>query len=349
MSTQQEAKEYLPFNLYDFFGYIIPGIYFSSILSIYFYTFYHQEFLSFLEKLSRAYHLLPFVSSFVFTIAYIVMVYVLGHFVATVSHIVIDKILVSGTTGYPVLKLLKITQNKEHRYLYQMTYKILFILFMVMLFIPLIPNPKEKFNWIFFTFCGFLFIRILSVIMQLLFPSFFKWIINSKIYSSNIKWWSEHINVPFKVIHMMLQTNHEFDEGFINKTKEKFKKDFELDAEASGSNNYWLPFFRLSSLNSYHAHLINNWLLLYGFSRNMSAASYLFSSMLVIIWAYNGYAFPNSELLGVDSSFFFKVSLGISTVLGLFFLMRYWVIYYSYFTKSILRSYYVTSFKDTEV
>jgi len=110
MASSKEFSPFVPFDLYDFFGYLFPGILFSTNALIFlnevdkdFFNKYLKDI--FIHSDSIA---LTFIASTSLILAGIVILYTLGHFIATLSHVIIDRVLIDGIEGYPINFLLDI-------------------------------------------------------------------------------------------------------------------------------------------------------------------------------------------------------------------------------------------------
>lgn len=99
MSLNKEARSWVPFNMYDFFGYIFPGVLFVSIvlLTLFESNDFSALIKSLFDKLNGSKTVIVVFAIF---IAFVV-VYLVGHIVATISHILIDRIIVGIIFKYP--------------------------------------------------------------------------------------------------------------------------------------------------------------------------------------------------------------------------------------------------------
>jgi hypothetical protein len=103
-----------PFNLYDFFGYIFPGALFLTVIIyeewqvIFKSVFVDKTMWAFLRaaKKSIAY------GGILLTVL-LIMVYTVGHIIAMLSHIILDRFFVSGIMKYPITQALTGTLKKN--------------------------------------------------------------------------------------------------------------------------------------------------------------------------------------------------------------------------------------------
>lgn len=105
-----------------------------------------------------------------------------------------------------------------------------------------------------------------------------------------------------------------------------------LDVNTNSSDIFWLASIDLQKNKKIDSRLMN-WLNLYGCLRNYSCAFFLLAFIIVcshwykILWLHQVTDLRGSRIL--------LASLIISGVLFL----RYWIIYYSYYSKYIIRAY----------
>ena len=137
----RKANLNIPFDFYDFFGYIFPGIAFIIYLTIFCSYGFPSISLSGLFEMFTIKQQ-PVISGIVVAIIGIVSIYVVGHTIATISSISADRVLVNGIAGYPVINLLEL--NKEQREYSEATYKYLFTLANLLLLVPLLFRESLK-------------------------------------------------------------------------------------------------------------------------------------------------------------------------------------------------------------
>jgi hypothetical protein len=336
----KEFKDYIPFSLYDFFGYIFPGIFLflSLVLMLYEIDSPIRENLA--NWISSTFNDQQFLFVFFTIVFFFVIVYAAGHVIATLSHLFIDRVLISGTTGYPILFLFDIPNDNAEKYFFVITYKLLFISVELILITFGFLTIFSSYNVLYYLLYAIISLgfflglyRIFSAICYHYHQALYE---KLKYLASPLSGWLEKmLNPIFELLHKLTQTNKKFPKQFIQNYKNNFEKDFGLKADESNTENYWLPFFKTTTHSPYHAYLINNWLLLYGFSRNMAAACFLICSIMFV-------SFPSSfSFLSVNSKHAFQAQFWITLGLGNIFLLRYYVLYFVYFTKSIVRAYYV--------
>jgi len=322
---EQKSNFQIPFDFYDFFGYLFPG----TIMSIYLLIFFSYAFPTMnLSNLLTIFSIdkEPIVSGLLKTFAIIVLIYVIGHFIATISSIIIDKILISGISGYPILFLLDL--KKESRPFIAATYKYLFLfmnLTIVCSFFAI--NP-----WIFVVLIFLILVLIgIRIIIEISRQSNWKMLESVKrqnwirYYIAPMKW----IDIVAKSANAAVGGDRKFPAQFIEKYKEIFNKKYQLDCKNLGSENYWLSYFITVRNDPSSLALFRTWLHLYGFARNLSAASFIMSFLITaIIIIYQPLYLKPARL-----------QLSITYLIAWVFLARYWILYRSYYTKSIIRAF----------
>ena len=115
-----EGKRNLPLDLYDFFGYLAPALSFFIVLFLFEYLLmkinvsdglYIFKFVNLIFKINSNY---IFLLSLV--IIFVVILYVFGHLIATISCLFIDRIFINKAYGYPYKSLLFNYNNDGSNY-----------------------------------------------------------------------------------------------------------------------------------------------------------------------------------------------------------------------------------------
>ncbi|MBP9119673.1 MAG: hypothetical protein KBF59_02290 [Ignavibacterium sp.] len=330
-----KLKDYVPFTLYDFFGYLFPGVFFSSGILWFMRKMDLKVIDSSYKHIVEINATMPFVTGFIMVILIVAIFYIVGHFIATFSHIILDRLIVSGILYYPIHRLLNSKNNIDYKP--GIIYRLIIIVLIIISWLPIIniDLAKSYIDIFGYIICGLLVIKTIN---------FF--IYNSnKLKSSKLltlykrckNCLNNFLSVSFDkfilLLESVIQTNRLLDEGIRSEFNKKFQSKHPTVQNLS-SEQYWLPFYEIVSKNPTHATLITNWLHIYSFSRNISAASFLLSGFLIVILNYN------LEFDGI------KYYISILNIVAIIFYMRYWMIYYTYYTKGIIRS-YVTCDNDS--
>lgn len=365
MSNQQAderlsgTQSRVPFNLYDVFGYIIPGAYLALMLILV--SFKSQGRLAGLIADSAALLFTPgSVLSSVFGFSIIlVLCYMVGHMVATVSHVVFDRFVVGDVLTYPTEKVLRygIAKNYSNPYI-RSTYLYVYCMTIILLAFPAfsflwdwrfvrmdadtcarIIDPLCVPKWYSYATEAVVLVIVVRVVAQFLSnlfgPHGLSLVQRLKVVQWGIwiyKFIPQYIFLPaIGIYESLIGTNRYFHADLIRQYETKFKKDFGLDPKTAKSENYWLPLIKIAQEGKAMNPSLTNWLQLYGFNRNMAAAGLLAS--FYCIWKLHIEGVPQIEFIAGVYTF---------NVIVLFaFMTRYWMLYVTYYTKSIIRAYLV--------
>ena len=353
MSENVSNSLKVPFDLYDFFGYLFPGSFFSiGILFIYLANKEEVfDIFTITTKYSPLFENMNIIAGVILVFLLIICFYLLGHIVASFGSLIVEKILLKGIFGYPYTYYLG-QRHKTERKFSESLYKIVFFLINLTLILGIL-SISHKFYTSFFYYLLKILIIIISV--RILSVSFnyllldrenhqFKIQFLNKILIPIIKiaiiivYWISYILVIWWSQAMFRSTNvlGKFDDKFIEKFKEKFESDFEMDFDSTGSNTFWLPYaFVLKNCNS-TGPIIRNFLHMFSFARNITSACILLISiqLLVSSMASPSFVHPNNSLI-----YYVMIS---SYIIGIIMMFRYFYIFSSYYTKFLFRAYILT-------
>jgi hypothetical protein len=333
MATPKDFSPFVPFDLYDFFGYLFPGAIFSVSILL-FYDILHPAFYSSWFSYPLNQFDIPFIVGLGLAVAGIVMLYALGHVIATVSHIIIDRVLVDGIEGYPINFLLDIPQPS--RPYSQATFKYLFASFNILLLAPVLPINYSQMRILVIALLGLIGALILQRIIIMIIRSQ----PNGHAFTRAVgtKWYFRILLLPSSALidptisffRKLLGMDRSFSPSFLKLYYELFAKRFGgLQAREEGSDNYWLSAFAAISNDEIHDRTLHMWLHLYGFARNASAALYLSSFLIICHLLFNEGAYTGLV----------PMQLGIQWVLAAAFGIRYWILYSHYYTKGVIRAF----------
>lgn len=335
MASLKDASPLVPFDLYDFFGYIFPGIFFWISLALWGYSCSQAQ--PIYNKLWCILNSASVLVGIFAIISFLVLVYITGHFIATLSHLM-DRVLVAGISGYPVYYILDL--KRERREYSDATVKYIFILINIFLITPVLINRNEMIliNIIIVQLVGVLIlIRMLLACIKM-FPykneeinKYFDSVGTRAILRFIIRP-AKIIDLFFVLIKRVFQIDKNLPVEFIKQYEKVFQESFKMDYRKVGSENYWLPYFLISRESPDITNVIRTWLHLYGFARNISAAAYL-TSLLIASWLLIN---PHS-----DQELPVKVQLLIMNVVAIVFVVRFYILYSTYYTKNIIRSFVV--------
>jgi hypothetical protein len=323
----RDVSPFVPFDLYDFFGYLFPGILFSVSTAIFFIQF-EPGLVSILLPTECS-----FLTGFVFIVSAIVILYTLGHFIATFSHIIIDRVLIDGIEGYPINFLLDIPRTR--RPYSENTFKYLFASFNLLLFIPIFNIDYSSIK---VALLSLVIIIIILIILRIIIML----IRLSKDGKTRSKEWGALfifklflypayvIDIGIEFFRRLLGLDRPFPKEFIVLYKKLFIKRFpSLHPNEVGSENYWLSSFHANSESEVHKRVLYTWLHLYGFARNSCAALYL-SSSLIVYFIYTNPIYYTSAV---------RTQLFILWIMAAILGLRYWILYSHYYSKGVFRAF----------
>ncbi|MBO4829705.1 MAG: hypothetical protein J5534_09810 [Fibrobacter sp.] len=350
-------KEFsIPFNTYDFFGYLLPGTLFSLGLA----GIFHSDALKVYKKFEGMSSFLAVIS----TLIVCACLYFLGQIIGCIGHIIYDRIIVRNILGYPFYKILGM--NSGLKYSYKNFSFFFVLLFFAVIIFPVfyyasdvIPGNKIKMIESYYMDCiVFRFILALFVFVSLkkIFV-FFKEKMDQfdlkKIL--NINDGDGFLCVIFNVVESLFfiipanllcrmfvyvfrkitATDYDINDCLKKRFLEKLEDRTELkkeDFEKYGSDIYWVTYIDLMKVkNPCHQGKISNWLDMYGCLRNYSCVFLL----LAVIESFRlWFNVTNGKVNALD----FFILLG-SLILSFLLFLRYWIMYYSYYSKYIIRAY----------
>jgi hypothetical protein len=134
------------------------------------------------------------------------------------------------------------------------------------------------------------------------------------------------------LVDWMAQTNGKPSDEMIGFLKKEMGQRYKVNFEKNeSSDSYWLSYFETAFSSPRMISPLLNWLQLYGFMRNSAMAFYLLG-MYYVQRTISSNLFDYHDLLMLSVCFFF----------GFILLVRYWALYKGYYSKNLVRLYYVT-------
>jgi hypothetical protein len=122
---------------------------------------------------------------------------------------------------------------------------------------------------------------------------------------------------------------------------ESFNRHFQLNAATAGTTNFWLAYMHMMEKSPTLGAIATNWLRLYAFARNLSAAFYLFF-IYAFLWLWIHSA-AITDWGAYRTGVLLAFPLG-GLALALIMLTRFYYLYASYYTRFVFRSFvYLTS------
>ncbi|HWP81845.1 MAG TPA: hypothetical protein VNN76_04225 [Bacteroidota bacterium] len=333
-------ENYFPFDLYDFFGYLFPGL-MVIVYLVFFDVFLSHESGQHVDAIVIFVENLPWFLGLFLTIAFVLTVYVFGHLIGAIGSIVLDRIFMEGIYGYPVVWLLSL-RRESHEYA-EATHRYIFVASQGIILSCIFFSDYRTFRISFLIFTAVIIAFILFRIFIRAFKSahlgplvsrvagnkFVRWFLLSP---SNVIIWIED-NLVKPVLGMEKPLPHQFRNVFFK----LFQKVYGMDPKNKlSSENYWLSYHYATARNPASINLLKTWLHLYAFARNISVATYLCLFGFVI------YRFYRQLSLSWEVQLLLIVMLFVSWV----FLIRYWVLHQNYHTKNVLRAFVTAATMD---
>lgn len=321
-----------PFDLYDVFGYIIPGLVFL-LLNYLVIDVFIEEFPLKSEFLYRLHDIgyrelieikesVPWWLELTLLISTICMIYISGHIIASISSLIIDKYLVKKIAGYPSQRLFNLThRNNFGKGFYKLLF---FIINLYLIRLMFFANPDKLELQILFLFS-------ISLI------GFKIFLTNFKTKNGNFHRLREQsgsiMGAPFNaLVHFIVRSlglNEAFSSEFIEEYKKKFERVFKLSFETAGTNVYWLSYCYVLEKNEHMRDVIRHFIRLYGFTRNLGTALFLVFILTLII-----------KLNGTIHHYRLNMIAIISIASLVILTIRYYYLYYNYYSKFIFRAFY---------
>jgi len=344
MEMERDERAF-KFDAYDTLGYLVPGL--TMMVGIYLHCkFFGIEVLA--EKLKG---ILPILSETDFKWVYSLIVitiilyigYIVGHLIATLSAIIMDKLVVERIFGYPFERLFKDylepDRIEKHK---RKFYRIVLTVFLA----ELIWIAAEGFYNLVSLYLA------IAIGIFLGFKLGYGWLNQNDprdhydlrdknhwqrrfakwCWKYLIKWWFLSISYLFfdswaYLFLSLLRMRKPFREEFRKKFLVEFEDVFGLEAQDVGTDVYWLTYSYLRQHKPGCAKLLHKWLSLYGFTRNLAISFFLLFIYGIIINTIRHYGGPYLA---------WCVVTGVTAVI---FGLRYYYLYYNYYSKFVFRAF----------
>jgi len=354
----------IPFTSYDVFGYVIPGT--ILLVAIYLFevwarheigTSCHTPIYTILKQARTIVFSQDWVLSIFLIFIFLIIAYAIGHLIATLSSLVLDRILIYKGYGYPYKFLLNIKSKKNLQHPIRKPYYrgmffwlnfyiiLRYVNFSFLSNVTIIHDIADGLGW-FLLSC--LFAKIIGShirahpkgrIYRFFYPGKGRHIRNA------YKWFNVRIFAAIydgitNTLSSYIDSRKAFDEKFIEKYRECFIKNFGLDPNESSTNNYWLSYCYVVDNSQTFNSMLANWLHLYAFSRNLSTALYIAFIYGFISLRFQINSLSNSNLVLILLPILFFLA-------SLLMLTRYYYLYVLYYSKFLFRSFvYLNSKKE---
>jgi hypothetical protein len=334
-----EKQSIISITPYDIFGHLIPAITFVAGILVLFPVTKILDFLlliNFIKTESNKTAIIQFdmhISVILLLLAIgLPVLYSIGHLIASISSLIFDRNLICRCIGYPYERLLGFDRNFRYRKINNDRAIAKTIGFVIIgIYIKLIfnkfyfiNNPNQFGIYILIVIGIFVFI---FMILDNIFPGFLHQHPHQQRIQNFYRLPAIIFDKIFYILFSIFKLRSRLEPTVIIRVKEFFEQDFGKPIERSGTGAFWLPYLKLIKNESQISNLLKNHVHSYGFARNLSTC-FLFLSILPF-FIKNG---------AISQNFSRNYSLTCSLLMLAFFL-RYYYIYYGYFSKLVYRSY----------
>lgn len=352
----EKIQEKSPFSAYDFFGCLLPGL--ILIISLWVLLVIEglweptkwpvplQEMRAIINDLSRQ----GSVSKAVLLVFGIAGVYVLGHVVATLSHLVLDRFFMQRVIGYPTQAYLRL---KNDGYFQSCGYVVAYT-FIMLSIISSIASAFSTIHAIWFRCisAGLMFVSGIAIITVICLALMKKIVISNRGRNSDftggalarqwrstrlVRLWLNVYRFTFGSLVSFLRSLLSLDKAFCPDLQSgiirQIEKDFGISKPSFHSDAFWLVYYRTAQLSPSVDAQIRNWVNILGYSRNFAFAAII--PPLALALKQIGTGQPATP---VEAGFSFAFFL-----LFVIFTIRYIMIYTSHYTKNTLRAYFALS------
>lgn len=345
----------LPFNSYDFFGYILPGTLFSFGM-LYLFKDEVIEIVSNHDFMQQIMGMSTFLAIMVL-LGMLALLYFIGQVIGCVSHLLYDRLLVRNVIGYPFQYILDLKPRPDDSV--RVTYLFLILFAWQIVIVPLAYETFCRLGWLTNKGGWVMCVIWLSIFFIVFFISF---ILRCILVISRMRRMDDrdhYVKLPEEgsiendeamvklcektrriawyilfPVRKLTSTDTKVSPIIREQFISRFKKSTTLNLNEQkeyNSDAYWLTYISLIKFDAKHDVKISNWLNLYGCLRNYSCVFLILTFAISFRQWIHVY---DSEILIPDTRF----SL-ISLALCLILFVRYWIIYFGYYTKYIIRAY----------
>lgn len=361
-----KEKVKIPISAYDIFGYFIPGA--IALLAAYFFEFltnlqltkpidlYLPLLTAFNVSGEAVFDVNQWVLSVMFFIAILIIIYIIGHIVSSLSSFCIDRVLIFKGYQYPYQILLGLKNDTKD--LSRSFYRGLFFwvnvwLLLVYLFVILYNQEwlEQTINWLSLYIVGVILLKVMISNPPIIPSRWMQWIESKSPISLLAKkvdglprfFIGKLFAGPYDFITTYLSnfigSRKPFEQEFIESYKKLFLLKFGLEVEKAVTNNYWFCAGYIAEKSPALNAIVVNFLHMYSYARNVSTAFYLAFLYCFVSLFLQGQLFQslnhNLALFTLPLVFFF---------LSLVMLTRFYYLYFCYYSKFIFRAFYVLAY-----
>ncbi len=350
----------LPFDLYDFFGYLCPGalLVVTALVLLQSFVDYGEVLASFSCPVQQqCWHNQWWAGLLILFLSF-VLLYVAGHVVAALSATLIDRVFMKEIVGYPYARLLNLLSGSEHRSFTRPLDVYLLLSAHAacaagIALVPLSPSGNCPASWtssvliaiLHSAFIASLYAFGVLVLLRLT-TKFLRGVFDAL--RSQRAWLDKATTRVLKVWAAPAQPLARGAEAFLemfgvqpfgleiaDKFRAKFHEQFGLESGTAMTENFWQPYISVTRNDPSLRATLQHFLHLYGFARNISMACFISSAM--VLGRYYCYS-NHAATPALDSFPFFTVAL-VFYVLGWVMFGRYYYLYAGYYTKMMIRAF----------
>ena len=324
----------LPFDTYDFFGYLLPGTLLSLGLGFVFWDRIGEDIKKYIPDAGTKIEVDGAIA-ILFALIAVMILYFLGHLVGCIAHIIYDRMIVRNILVYPFYTILKLNTplSKALPAAARIRWFLLIIMGVSAILLPLYWDFNRQ--WVIF---------IESILFLCYVVLFLLFLLNNDFVKKKLgRIIIEFCKIMHHLFRMISVTNVGVNSELCDKFFERLKKTTALTKEKIvdyNSDVYWLAYMGLIQQEdgSHHEGKISNWLCLYGCLRNYSCVFLIISIFASVrLWL-----FPNVICVCIKDDFKrLALTVVVSLLLCFLLFMRYWIFYYAYYSKYIIRAYAV--------
>jgi len=357
-ATLKDAKS--PFTPYDVLAYLIPAL--ACVASIQYYQFVIAQHIPKEQLHAPLQHVAEWLASFpegegaasgwalqlLILLGVVGCFYVIGHIIASVSEIIIDRLLVHKGIGYPREHLLDV-HDKPGKIISRPFYQgfcfwlnVIPVAFYIRTIFPMTRHVVDSILYpLIVVFVGIVILKL--VISGLSAPRcrLGCWLRASSTARKAYCWFFwflkyvfAGLTIPIGILfRTLMQTQRGFDAEFQELFREKYESIFAMDAKKGDSNTYWMPYIYIAERSDRLNKIILNWLNLYSFMRNLSTAFYFAFIYTTVSLAITAPLLPPGEGL---CAICLPFALVVASMIAL---LRFYYLYACYYTKFLYRAF----------
>lgn len=341
-----------PFSTKDLFLYVIPGA--TAMLAVFLFEMRLNRAVAIADIKDVPLHLPlyhaanairsdPFSQGFVFgalvLTALLTMAYVAGHVISSVSSLFLDRVLLAKGHNYPFVYLLAESKRPRTETCSQAFYRGLFIWGNLWLLAywcshatswPYMRGISRGLFW------GLVVApTILKIAVSFVNKSNQRLRVDDvpKVVGWGVRLYSAPFDLPANFFDKLVRAREPLEEAVVKRFEAQLVADFGMTVEASGSNAYWCAYLSIVTRSPQLARLVQTWLHLYEFARNLSTSFYLCA-----IYAGGLLAFQGQIVRQLNSSVVLWIPFGYAAV-ALILMSRYYYLFSCYYSRFIARVY----------